>query len=61
MTFQALATMTPSTGYDGTQTYDPSDDGEIARISERAGKAEDSLNEYEQSFLSELGIEPEFF
>lgn len=61
MTFQALAAMTPVQGYDGFNDFDPSDDGEIARISERTGKEEDAISEYEQSFISELGVDPEFF
>jgi len=64
MTFQALATMTQSSSYDGFDSFDPSDEGEIARIEERSGNVEDTLSEYEQSFfaeVAELGIEPEFF
>lgn len=61
MTFQALATTTTPSGYDGFENFDPSDEGEIARINERVGKNEDSVNEYEQSFLAELGLDGEFF
>lgn len=61
MTFQALATTTTPSGYDGFENFDPSDEGEIARINERVGKNEDFVNEYERSFLNELGLESEFF
>ena len=62
MTFQALAAMTPVQGYDGFDNFDPSDDGEIERINDRNPQsAEDPVDEYEQSFLSELGIDGEFF
>jgi len=61
MTFQALSAMTPVQGYDGFNDFDPSDDGEIARIQERTGNEEDALSEYEQSFISELGVDSEFF
>ena len=36
-------------------------DAQIARINERVGKNEDFVNEYERSFLNELGLESEFF
>jgi len=61
MTFQALSAMTPVQGYDGFNDFDPSDEGEIARISDRAGNEEDAISEYEQSFISELGVDSEFF
>lgn len=62
MTFQALAAMTPVQGYDGFDNFDPSDEGEIARINERNPRsAEDPVDEYEQSFLTELGLDTEFF
>jgi hypothetical protein len=61
MTFQALAAMTPVQGYDGFDDFDPSDEGEIARITERSKNEEDAVSEYEQSFITELGIDPEFF
>ena len=61
MTFQALTAVTPAGGYDGFNDFDPSDEGEIARISQRNPNEEDPLNEYEQSFISELGLDSEFF
>lgn len=61
MTFQALTAMTQLSDYDGIDNYDPSDYGEIARINERDGKQEDSIDEYERSFASELGLDTEFF
>lgn len=62
MTFQALAAMQNATGYDDGGSFDPSDEGELLRIAERDGiTTEESVNEYEQSFLSEIGIDPEFF
>jgi hypothetical protein len=61
MTFQALTAVTPTGGYDGFNDFDPSDAGEIARINERTPNEEDPLNEYEQSFISELGLDSEFF
>ena len=61
MTFQALAAMTPVQEYDGFENFDPSDEGEIARIQERDKNKEDALSEYEQSFITELGIDAEFF
>jgi len=61
MTFQALAAMTPVQGYDGFDNFDPSDEGEIERINERNPRSEDPVNEYEQSFLTELGVDSEFF
>lgn len=61
MTFQALAAMTPVQEYDGFDDFDPSDEGEIARIQERnPGLVEDPVNEYEQSFLEEIGLGAEF-
>ena len=61
MTFQALAAVTPVQGYDGLDSFDPSDEGEIARIQERLKDPEDAVSEYEQSFIQELGIDAEFF
>ena len=62
MSYQAITSVTPATGYDGFNTFDPSDDGEISRIAERnPGLVEDPVNEYEQSFLTELGLDAEFF
>ena len=64
MTFQALAAMTSSSSYDDSENFDPSDEGEIARINERSGNAEDVVSEYEQSFfaeVAELGLDREFF
>jgi len=62
MTFQALTAMVPTSGYDEFQDFDPSDEGEIARIEERNPLlAEDPVDEYEQSFLAELGIDAEAF
>ena len=61
MTYQALAAVTPVQGYDGFDSFDPSDEGEIARIQERLKDPEDAVSEYEQSFISELGIDAEFF
>lgn len=64
MTFQALAAMTTSSSYDRDDNFDPSDEGEIARIRERGGNTEDTLSEYEQSFfteVAELGLDREFF
>lgn len=61
MTYQAITAMTPVQGYDGFDSFDPSDDGEIARIQERIKDPEDAVSEYEQSFISELGIDAEFF
>ena len=61
MTFQALATTTNPSSYDGFYDFDPSDEGEIARINDRNGKQEDFVNEYEQSFLNEIGLDAEFF
>jgi hypothetical protein len=62
MTFQALTTVIPTAGYDEFQDFDPSDEGEISRIAERNPLlAEDPVNEFEQSFISELGLDAEFF
>jgi len=61
MTFQALSAMTPVQGYDGFDSFDPSDEGEIARIQERIKDPEDAISDYEQSFITELGIDSEFF
>ena len=61
MAFQALAAMTPVQGYDGFDSFDPSDEGEIARIQERIKDPEDAISDYEQSFITELGIDSEFF
>jgi hypothetical protein len=61
MTFQALSAMTPVPGYDGFDDFDPSDEGEIARITERSKNEEDAISAYEESFITELGIDPEFF
>lgn len=62
MTFQALAATQTASSYDEGSNFDPSDDGELARIKERSAVlAEDPVNEYEQSFLAELGIDAEFF
>lgn len=61
MAFQALAAMTPVPGYDGFENFDPSEEGEIARITERNGNEEDAVSDYEQSFIRELGIDSEFF
>ena len=62
MTYQAISAVTPSAGYDGFETFDPSDEGEISRIAERnPALVEDPVNEYEQSFLAELGLDAEFF
>lgn len=62
MTFQALTTVIPTGGYDDFNDFDPSDEGEISRIAERNPLlAEDPVNEFEQSFISELGLDAEFF
>lgn len=62
MTFQALTTVIPTGGYDDFKDFDPSDEGEISRIAERNPLlAEDPLNEFEQSFVTELGLDAEFF
>jgi hypothetical protein len=62
MAYQAITAVTPTSGYDGFNTFDPSDEGEISRIAERnPGLAEDPVNEYEQSFITELGLDAEFF
>jgi hypothetical protein len=62
MTFQALTAVIPTAGYDEFQDFDPSDEGEISRIAERNPLlAEDPVNEFEQSFVSELGLDAEFF
>ena len=61
MTFQALTAVTPVGGYDGFNDFDPSDEGEIARIKERTPNEEDPLDEYENSFLLEAGLDDEFF
>lgn len=61
MTFQALAVSDASAGYTDFNSFDPSDEGELARIAERnPAHKEEPLNEYEQSFLDELGFGPEF-
>lgn len=62
MTFQALTAVVPTGGYDEFRDFDPSDEGEISRIAERNPLlAEDPLNEFEQSFVTELGLDSEFF
>jgi hypothetical protein len=61
MTFQALATTTTASGYDDVSTFDPSDEGEIARIKDRTGLKEEPVDEYERSFIAELGLDAEFF
>lgn len=52
MTFQAVQAMgaIPS-GYDPAQQYDPSDEGEITRITQRGARGEDGLSGDEIGFL----------
>lgn len=58
MTYSALVGVTTASGYDGP-AYDPSDDAEMKRLAgEAENPIEEPLNEHEQSFLTEAGIDP---
>ena len=61
LVFQAVQAMEPTTtGYDAPD-FDPSDDGEIARIARRNPDLQgDDLSGFEKGILGELGIDPEF-
>jgi len=61
MEFQAMAAMT--TGPSGYDAFDPSDEGELERIGSRNPERveEEGPHGYEDSFLSEIGIDPELF
>jgi hypothetical protein len=62
VTYQALTAVLPSSRYDDFDDFDPSDAGEISRIAERQKALdEEPLDEYEQSFATELGLDAEFF
>jgi hypothetical protein len=65
LAFQQIQAMNLSTGYDGYQDYDPSDEGEAQRILDRNPNlaSEGEVNAEEQrALLAELtGVDPEFF
>jgi hypothetical protein len=55
--------MNPS-GYDDSDVYDPSDEGELARL--RQGKRglveeEEDLDGYERNLAADIGLDTEFF
>ena len=57
VTFQALTAVMPVEGYDeGNDFVQPAEGADKERPSE-----EDPISEYEQQFLNELGLDPEFF
>ena len=61
MTYQMLSAMQSSTTPSRYDSYDPSDEGEIARIQARGGAVEDDLNDLEAAVLAEIGVDPAFF
>lgn len=66
LVFQQVQAMLTPSEYDDFDKFDPSDEGELKRISERTGSTnqEDDVNGFESSFLSDLadaGIDSEFF
>jgi hypothetical protein len=63
LAFQQVQVMTAS-GYDDNTTYDPSEEAEIERIAARnpdLAERGDEVNGYEESFLSDAGIDPAEF
>jgi hypothetical protein len=62
LAFQAVQAMTPEAEYDGQAPYDPSDEGEIARL-EAMGRIaqEDTYSGEDYDIAAELGVEPGFF
>lgn len=64
LAFQQIQAMTVATGYDGLQDYDPSDEAEVQRISERNPNLayEGEVNAEEtRALLAELtGFDSEF-
>lgn len=62
LTFQQLQMMNGASYDDTTEKYDPSDEGEYARIhGKNPDLAEEGdLNAYERDIIGDIGVDPEF-
>lgn len=62
LAFQAVQAMSPEAEYDGQAPYDPSDEGEIARLNAMGRIAQEDIYSGEDfDIAAELGVEPGFF
>lgn len=66
LAYQQVQAMSTPSEYDDFDKFDPSDEGELARIERRSGSTpqEDDVNGFESSFLTDLvdvGLDTDFF
>lgn len=62
LAFQAVQAMNSEAEYEGQAPYDPSDEGEIARLNAMGRIAQEDIYSGEDyDIAAELGVEPGFF